>query len=268
MKYLRQTTLLKDRIVWSVELENSFSYNKSLLLSKVSEAILPNTKQNHIGEGSTIDEFIIKQPGVKFIINGGYNHYRKNFYDWQHNNFNVGDPVGIVKIREHFFQDLDSADINDFGFFIQNKKHDSWQIVKHESLSKNEKYILGCNPLLIFNKEAISLPIEKMKPIPHNQINPPSKLSHGLQNHPRTAVGIKNHKIIFIIVEGYDNTGGCSLLELQKIGMKLELDSFLNLDGGGSSQFRIKENNTWISNNVDKEDKNRILGNVIVLFEN
>ena len=50
--------------------------------------------------------------------------------------------------------------------------------------------------------------------------------------------------------------------------MKLELDSFLNLDGGGSSQFRIKENNTWISNNVDKEDKNRILGNVIVLFEN
>lgn len=69
------------------------------------------------------------------------------------------------------------------------------------------------------------------------------------------------------MVEGDHQQGGCTLPELQELGLRLELDSFLNLDGGGSSQFRLRGPNEWVRNRVHPEDENRILGNVIVLFE-
>lgn len=264
MKYLKNNQILENRIVWIIELENNFSKGNTLLLSKVSEAILPETIGNHIGEGSSIDKFLEKQKNVKFIINGGFNHYRKDFYEWKNKNYNVGDPVGLVKIREHYFEDV--LDIEDYGFFIQDKKGMPWEIVRHENLSKNEKYILGCTPLLIYNNKAVDLPINKMNPMPKGKINPPSILGHGLQNHPRTAVGIKDNNLFFIIVEGNNSEGGCTLPELQEIGLKMGLNAFLNLDGGGSSQFRLLDNGNWISNKIDEEDKNRVLGNVIALF--
>lgn len=265
MKYSKNIQILEGRNVWVIELENSFSPERTLLLSKVSEAILPNTEGNHIGEGATMDKFLEKQSGVRFIINGGYNHYRKNFYEWSHNNFNVGDPVGLVKIREHYFEDILDAEY--FGFFVQKQKNMPWEIVNYDSLSKSEKYILGCTPLLIYKNEKTPLPVHKMQPLTEGKINPPSVLGHGLQCHPRTAVGIKGNQIIFVLVEGDDTQGGCTLPQLQEIGLKLGLNAFLNLDGGGSSQFKIFENNNWISNYICKEDQGRVLGNVIVLFE-
>ena len=45
MKYTKDTEILKNRNVWIIELENDFSKDKTLLLSKVSEAILPNTEE-------------------------------------------------------------------------------------------------------------------------------------------------------------------------------------------------------------------------------
>ncbi len=97
-----------------------------------------------------------------------------------------------------------------------------------------------------------------------NEVNPPSYLDHGMENHPRTAVGIKNNKLIFIVVENI----GCTIKELQNIGLILQLDYFLNLDGGGSSQFRLYDNNQWIQNTVLEKDKTRVLGHALVLFEN
>ena len=136
------------------------------------------------------------------------------------------------------------------------------------NLSKSEKYILGCTPLLIYKNKQVDLPVSKMQAMPKGKINPPSVLGHGLQHHPRTAVGMKDNKLIFVIVEGFNNEGGCTLPELQEVGLKLGLNAFLNLDGGGSSQFKLRDNEKWISNEIAQEDKNRILGNVIVLFDN
>ena len=132
---------------------------------------------------------------------------------------------------------------------------------------KKEKYILGCTPLLIHNGKKQKLFKENMIPMKNGEINPPSILGHGLENHARTAVGIKDNKIYLIIVESVENNSGCTLLDLQEIGIKLKLESFLNLDGGGSSQFKFKTESGWITNQVKEEDKNRTLGNVIVLFE-
>lgn len=265
MKYTKNTNILENRNVWIIEIENDFSKDTTLLLSKVSEAVLPNTINNHVGEGATIDTFLKKQTGVKFIINGGYNHYRKNFYDWSHDSFNIGDPVGLVKIRHHYFEDI--LDIESFGFFVQKEKKLPWEIVKYEDLNKNEKYILGCTPLLIYNNEKTVLPIEKMQPVQYGKINPPSRLGHGLEYHPRTAVGIKDNILVFMLVEGDEKLGGATLPEMQEVGLKLGLNTLLNLDGGGSSQLRIFENNKYISNYVSPEDKDRVLGNVIVLFD-
>lgn len=266
MKYKKDTDILKDKIVWIIKIENNFNSNNTLLLSKCSEAILPNIEGNHIGEGATLDKFLMSQKGIKFIINGGFNHYKKNFYEWNHNDFNIGDPVGIVKIRQHYFEDF--LDKEHYGFFTQKSKHMPWEILKHEQLSKEEKYILGCTPMLIYNNQKTDLSLINMKSMPIGIINPPSFLGHGMENHPRTAVGIKNNILFFIVVEGFNQNEGCTLVELQSIGIKLELNTFLNLDGGGSSQFRLLDNKKWIINRISENDKNRVLGNVLVLFEN
>lgn len=230
----------------------------TLLLSKISEAINPYGENNHIGEGSSIDEFLEKQKGVRFIINGGFNHYKKNFYNWKNQDFNIGDPVGVVKIREHYFEDY--IDIEHYGFFTQENKNSLWII--SNTVNNNNKYILGCTPLLIFNGFKKDIPDRLLQPINNGQINPPSVLGHGKQLHPRTAVGIKDDYIYFIIIEN-----GFTLLQLQEFGLELKVESLLNLDGGGSSQFRLYNEKAYIKNNIHQEDENRILGNAIVLFD-
>lgn len=265
IKAFKRKDLLENRTVWVIELENNFQNEYTLLLSKVSEALSPNIKNNHIGEGGTFQNILEKQKGIKFIINGGFNHYRKNFYDWKNQDFHIGDPVGLIKIREHYFEDY--LNIEKYGFFVQERKQESWKIVKYHQLKKNEKYILGCTPLLIYDNNPQKLSKILMKPMPNGKINPPSVLGHGLQKHARTAVGIKENIIYFVIVECIKEDDGCTLEELQTIGLKLKLEYFLNLDGGGSSQFLLREKNDWLKNNILLEDKNRILGNVIILFD-
>jgi len=246
--------------------EQGINPNLTLLISKVSEAVLPNFENNHIGEGATMDSFIEKQKGVRFIINGGFSHYRKNFYDWHHQNFNIGDPVGLVKIRHHFFEDY--VELSHYGFLIQKNKGAKWEIVTQDKITKEEKYILGCTPLLILNNEKLKITDELMSPMKEGTINPPSILGHGLQNHPRTAVGIKENQLYFITIEGnVPNYVGCTLTELQEIGILLNLDSLLNLDGGGSSQFRLNTNQKILKNNIAYEDESRILGHVLALFD-
>ena len=260
----RRTDLLPGRAVWVIELANDFDSQRTLLLSKVSEAVRPNTVGNHVGEGATMDEFLQAQPGVRFVINGGFNHYRKQFYAWPHQDFNVGDPVGLVKIRDHYFEDL--LDTDSYGFLVQLSKLQPWSIVGWEQVDKSAKYILGCTPMLVHGGLPIVLSSSAMTPVPVGNINPPSVLGHGLQRHPRTAVGLTNTSLWFIVVEGGEGEG-CTLPELQSVGLQLGLDSLLNLDGGGSAQFRLRTPDGWICNYVAPEDAGRILGNVIVLFE-
>lgn len=254
-----------DNIVHIVKYEQYVNTDLTLLISKVSEAINPLTLNNHIGEGSNLNQFLKKQTNVRFVINGGFSHYRKNFYEWPHQNFNVGDPVGLIKIRDHYFQDY--INLNYYGFLIQETKEHLWKIVEKNNITQKEKYILGCTPLLIFNKKNINIPQELMTPL-NQKVNPPSILGHGLENHSRTAVGFKGKDIFFLLVEGSKfNKTGCSLIELQKIGNDLNLDSLLNLDGGGSSQFRLYHQNNYIKNNIDKHEENRILGHVLTIFD-
>ena len=264
MHYEKRLDLLTHRTVWVLRVANRFDANLTLLLSKVSEAVHPNTPGNHIGEGATLDAFLQAQSGVRFVINGGFNHYRKGFYAWPHQGYKVGDPVGLVKIRDHYFEDL--LEDSFYGFFVQRSKGQPWAIVSGSQLDKTSKYILGCTPLLIEHGVALTLPPEALAPMPAGEINPPSVLGHGLQRHPRTAVGLKDEELFFFVVEG-GASRGCTLPELQEVGRQLGMQSMLNLDGGGSSQFRLRTEHGWIGNFVEEQDAHRVLGNVIVLFD-
>lgn len=255
----------RKNVVHLIRYSQKANPNLTLLISKASEALAPNTYDNHIGEGGSINDIIEKQKGIRFIINAGFNHYRKNFYEWEHQDFNVGDPVGIVKIREHFFKDI--LPVNDYGYLIQKSKNDNWLIVNDSIADLNlHKYVLGCAPHLIQN--GLAVPIKDHSPVPNGVINPPSYLGHSSQVHPRTAVAMIGDDIFFILVENNeDGSGGCTLKELQLIGKAFKFQEMLNLDGGGSSQFKLFTDNEVIDNFILDEDKKRILGHVFIVFD-
>ncbi len=264
MQCERRLDLLPGRTSWVLTLPNRFDRGLTLLLSKVSEAVAPDTPGNHVGQGAAMDAFLDAQPGVRFVINGGFNHYRKSFYDWPHQDYQVGDPVGLVKIRHHVFDDV--LDPRPYGFFVQQDKHRPWSIVPWERLDRSCKYILGCTPLLMLNGVSRPLQAEALAELPPGVVTPPSVLAHGLQQHPRTAVGLRDDELVFVVVEG-GAENGCTLPELQQLGFALQLDNLLNLDGGGSSQFRLRTEQGWVRNFTEPQDAKRVLGNVIVLFD-
>lgn len=235
-----------------------------LILSKSSEALHPHTNDNHKGEGGVFSDIVLSQPDIIFAVNGTYNHYRKNYYPWHHNEYLVGDPVGLVKIREHVYNDNPHLTYNGY---LQRGANKTWEI--SDTPNMESKYILSSRPLLIHRSHSVELPLDEMKPPLANTITAPSFINHGLQHHARTAVGIKKNKIFFIIAESEEteHSKGITLPELQTLGEHLHLESLLNLDGGGSSRFYLaRSNNAPLQNKTSVEDEHRIIGNTLMIF--
>lgn len=236
----------------------------NLVISKASEALNPETALNHTGAGGTLEQLIASQKDLRFIINGTFNHYRKHFYKWDHNNFNIGDPVGYVKIRNLIYEDIALNTLNGF-LFLEGKSH--WKIVGDKPT--HSKYILGSRPVLIQDSKAIDISLSEFLNIEQHKITPPSYLIHGPEAHARTAVGNKDDSLGFIVIEGdgANEQKGVTLHELQEFGMTAGFETLLNLDGGGSSRFWLKtEDNLTIQSSVPEEDKERILGHTLMLF--
>jgi len=236
-----------------------------LIASKSSEALAPNQQSNHIGEGGTLDELVKSQLDLRFIINGTYNHYRKRFYEWQHDLYEVGDPVGYVKIRDNIYSDIMYETLN--GYLVKDDDG-NWEIL--DTRPSESKYVLSSRPLLIHDGIQLSLPIEEVTPVAEGVVNPPSFLGHGLENHARTAVGAsQSDELVFIVAEGEGagESAGISLPQLQEFGTYLNLQTLLNLDGGGSSRFWLKaEDESVLENRVADEDRSRILGHSLMMF--
>lgn len=236
-----------------------------LIASKSSEALAPNQQGNHIGEGGTFDELVQSQSDLRFIINGTYNHYRKSFYEWQHGSYEVGDPVGYVKIRDNIYADMAYETLN--GYLLLGDDG-NWGI--SDARPDESKYVLSSRPLLILDAVQLPLPLEEVIPVAEGVVNPPSFLGHGLQNHARTAVGVsQSGELVFIVAEGEGagSNAGITLPQLQEFGSYLQLQSLLNLDGGGSSRFWLQaEDGSILENEVADEDRSRILGHTLMMF--
>lgn len=254
----------QESVVHVIRYGQQLSHLK-LVVSKTSEALHPNAPANHVGEGGTMSELVASQPDLRFAVNGTFNHYRKGFYNWPHDGFQIGDPVGLVKIRGHYYDDHAYLTANGY---LESVTGQDWRISEHPD--QGSKYILSSRPILLWEGKPVPLPADEMVPVEAGMVNPPSFLGHGLQRHARTAVGVDGKgNLVFIVVEGEGagESAGVTLLELQKIGEQLALVSMLNLDGGGSSRFWMKaEDGSVRENQVAPEDEERVLGNVLMLF--
>lgn len=237
----------------------------NLIASKSSEALSPGVAGNHIGEGGTFEQLVQCQPDLRFIINGTYNHYRKSYYQWHNDNYAIGDPVGLVKIRDKTYHDLAYNSLNGY---LSRGESNHWTIT--DAPAMESKYILSSRPLLITDSKEVALPLEEVSPMPAGAVNPPSFLGHALQNHARTAVGAsQDGELVFIVAEGEGagSSAGISLLALQAFGKHFGLSTLLNLDGGGSSRFWLRcEDGSTIESAVAEKDESRILGHSLMLF--
>lgn len=249
-----------------IEYDQNLEHLK-MVISKSSAALNPATVGNGVGDGGTLKELVSSQPDLLFAVNGTFSHYRKNFYDWQHDLFNVGDPVGLVKISDReFYADHLYDTLNGY---LQLNTNNKWSIVT--SYDTESKYALSSRPLLILNNAVQVLPLNEMKPVPSGVVNPPSFLGHGLEHHARTAVGVNsNGSLVFIVVEGEGSgsgSEGVTLPVLQQLGIHLKLTSMLNLDGGGSSRYWVNDNTVnGTFSDVAPDDEERILGHVLMVF--
>lgn len=54
---------------------------------------------------------------------------------------------------------------------------------------------------------------------------------------------------------------------MAQLGMELGCEAMLNLDGGGSSQYRLFDRGQWLSNPVEPAERGRVLGHALALFD-
>lgn len=105
---------------------------------------------------------------------------------------------------------------------LEGKVSDSLWAVKI-----NAENVMVCGPLLIMNDTLVSL---SRNPFNNNR-------------HPRSAVAIKNNKLILITVDGRNSQAhGMSLPEMAFFLKQIGAEKALNLDGGGSTTLALNTN--------------------------
>ena len=70
--------------------------------------------------------------------------------------------------------------------------------------------------------------------------------------HPRTAVGIgKDGRVVVLVVDGRIpvRSNGASLIDLARVMQSFGMETAINLDGGGSSTFIVRENGELVMKN-------------------
>lgn len=128
------------------------------------------------------------------------------------------------------------------------------QQVKPESFyetSKEEKAVLVSGPLLLLNGKKTSLPDIKLV----------------TNRHPRTFLCTTENDILFIAVDGRSaNAAGMNLIEAQNLLISLGCVDAINLDGGGSTTFWIKDEG--VINNPSDLLGERKVSNALLIIKN
>jgi len=87
---------------------------------------------------------------------------------------------------------------------------------------------------------------------------------------PRTAVGVtKNKMVYFVVVDGrlasYSN--GMSFADLSNVYAALGVKDAINLDGGGSTTFAVKDGSTWKVRNRPSDGTQRTVANAWLVVD-
>ncbi|ERJ61092.1 phosphodiester glycosidase family protein [Sphingobacterium paucimobilis] len=180
---------------------------------------------------------------ARVAINGG-------FFDMKN-----GGAIDFIKADNHVINTTANPSIRANAYFVFNSK--KVEITTDSTLAFHYPNALLSGPLLLEKSLQQRLP----------------KNSFNDHRHPRTAIALKDDKLIFITVDGRNsNSQGLNLEELSKILRWYGCEDAMNLDGGGSTTMYIKGQPNRGIVNYPSDNKQfdhlgeRSVANIIYLF--
>ena len=208
-----KTKNISKGVIWKTTTFSSI-FNTSQIINILEIDLKKHNKNlgiQALAQSRELTSTLAKQSQALLAINAG-------FFDMQN-----GGGVDLVKVKGETINHSLSKNLRANAYVAFNKKSilissDSTQIALYEN-------IIESGPLLIENNQLSIL-----------QENPFNNTPH-----PRTAIGIKQNKLILITVDGRrKESQGLNLNQLQHIMKWYGCLSAMNLDGGGSTTMYIQ----------------------------
>ena len=242
-------------------------HSTKLAISKCSEGMSDKVK----GEGAKISDLLSVQPDIIALINGGYFYYNKmdSIYPGKRPSIcDVGDPVGIAKIRTHVFPTPPrrlrnvTCFTNRFGFLVQKRKGDPFELLLECELPREPlnkfKYLLTCSPVLIRNGEPTKIDTICDKKELSSEKGEAGNLCHLVKPNYRSVIATRENGSILLISFG----GKVTFSEMQEFLIKIGTLRAFNLDGGGSTCLWTLDSGMLVVS-----EAHRVIGNAIVIFQ-
>lgn len=213
-------------------------------------------------------------PGAIALVNGGYFHYRKNFYPWpKEDKFEADDPVGALMVNGKCIS-VNPKDKPLWGMLKIFQDHHC-KISEEDMEEKDIKDVLGCAPVLIKKGKRTDLHSRTLEATAKVfNASPPGRfVDHIHDKHPRTLIGVKEDGTTFLVsVEGREREAeGMNNDELAELMSFLGVRDALNLDGGGSTQMLLKNTEDssiqWIVKSADKRVDERSVATALAIVD-
>lgn len=207
-----QTQKLSKGVIWkstafaslfnSQQIINIVEIDLKKYQKKLGMKALPNSRER--------TSTLAQEAQALAAINGG-------FFDMKN-----GGAVDFIKVNNQIINPTLSKSARANAYFAFDNKRT--KIVRDSATIAVYPNVMLAGPMLIEHSNILSL----------------SKNAFNDNRHPRTAIGIKDNKLIFITVDGRrSQSQGVSLHELTDIMRWYGCQHAMNLDGGGSTAMYI-----------------------------
>lgn len=157
----------------------------------------------------------------------------------------LGQPLGIVYKNGAMIKDYPTQNEYYFLAILNNKTAYIGNAAEYKGVKKDIKEALGGRYLLI-----------------HGGYDFSAKLNKNVE--PRTSVGLlSKDKVVFIVVDGRRGgySVGISMQDLEKLFQAIGAKDAINLDGGGSTTFVVKDKDGYVVKNKPSGNAERAVDN-------
>lgn len=148
-----------------------------------------------------------------------------DFWDVSTPNIPAGTPLGLVYKNGTMIKELPVKNYY-FLALLKDKTAVIGDVSKYQSVRNNIKEALGGRYFLV-----------------NNRVNVAGKLNTNVE--PRTSVGVLGpQKVVFVVVDGRRSgySAGISMQDLAKLFVAIGASDAINMDGGGSTTYILKNN--------------------------
>ncbi len=229
-----------------------------------------NDKQ--YGPGAKITDVSKRDTNIMAMINGGFYHYSKKSYPWKNRKYNIGDPIGLLKINGQ------TKTINHTEY-SKNPDKNLWGVFAVDTAGKAAIFetgasqagidpsrwheAIGSGPVLIQNGQLTDLDkkVQKLVKRTFKKKNyaPGDFIKHYNQPNPRSCIGIKSDgTLLLVTVDGRrEDAKGMTCKELAEFMKNLGCVDAINLDGGGSASLLAKKKSSDAAEFVSKPSNSK-----------